>query len=269
MVLLIALIYYTVDQMRPVNVIEQIHDRVLVARGEEQALISRTRREEVAKDPVQVTYRSQSTGYVTALGLDRLEKALQRVPGAEIRLHVSMGQHVIYDSVVATVRDHDEADAESLAEEVRGSIVISQRRDLDHDASAGIVDLGNIAWTSGSTAKQNPEIAREALNSLADIAARWISAEPRPPGDPLPIVYADNDLALIFDWFSSLVIAAHESHQHMQAASVLRVLGTLRGEADPELRRRIDEDIARLRPILDDLPPSAQVAAARRELGLP
>ncbi len=75
---------------------------------------------------------------MTGLSLDRLEKALQQVPGAEIRLHVTLGQHVTYDSVVATVRDDDEADAESLAEEVRASVVISQRRDLDRDASTGI-----------------------------------------------------------------------------------------------------------------------------------
>jgi len=269
MVFLIALIYNTVDQMRPVNVIRQIHDRVLAARRGEEALVARTRREEAANDPVRVTYRSQTTGYVTGLSLDRLEKALQQVPGAEMRLHVTLGQHVTYDSVVATVRDDDEADAESLAEEVRASVVISQRRDLDHDASTGIDDLGNIAWTSGSTAKQNPEVAREALNSLADIAARWLVKEQRPAEEPLPIVYADNDLALIFDWFYSLVVAAHESQQHMQAARVLRVLGSLRDRANPELRRRIDDDIFRLTPILDDLPPSAQVAGARRELGMP
>jgi len=109
-----------------------------------------------------------------------------------------------------------------LAEEVRASVVISRRRDLDRDASTGIEDLGNIAWTTGSTAKQNPEVAREALNSLADIAARWLVKEQRPTAEPLPIVYADNDLALIFDWFYSLVVVAHESQQHMQAARVLR-----------------------------------------------
>jgi len=149
------------------------------------------------------------------------------------------------------------------------SVVISQRRDLDRDASTGIEDLGNIAWTTGSTAKQNPEVAREALNSLADIAARWLVKEQRPTAEPLPIVYADNDLALIFDWFYSLVVVAHESQQHMQAARVLCVLGSLRDRANPELRRRIDDDIFRLAPILDDLPPSAQVAAARRELRMP
>lgn len=60
MVFLIALIYNTVDQMRPVNVIRQIHDRVLTARRGEEPLVARTRREETANDPVRVTYRSET-----------------------------------------------------------------------------------------------------------------------------------------------------------------------------------------------------------------
>lgn len=267
MVFLLALIYTTIDQMRPANVLRQIHDRVLSARDREAALVRRTRRSVSSHDPVRATYCSKSTGYVTSIDLDRLARALQQVPSAQIELHVALGDFVAFGRAVASVYDDDEADARAIADEVRDAILISDQRDLDQDASTGIDEIANIGWTAGSTAKQSPEIARQAMHSLADIAARWLAHDPaatRPGDDPLPIVYPDRDLERIFEILYSLVVVTYESRQHMQAA---RLLDTYRqlldSAADGPWRRRVERDLEMLGPLLDKVPESPVLDAAR------
>jgi hypothetical protein len=67
--------------------------------------------------------------------------------------------------------------------------------------------------------------AAEAMYCLRDIAARWLEADPARLGSgpraDLPIVYPDNDLDRICETFYSLLVVAHESQQHTQAARVL------------------------------------------------
>jgi uncharacterized membrane protein len=266
MVFLLALVYTTIDQMRPVNVLRQIHDRVLEAREREADLVQRTLRSVTVTDPVRASYRSRTTGYVIGIDLDRLEQALGQVPSAQIELHVSLGEHVTYDSVIASVYDDDEEDAEAIADEVRDAVLIGRQRDLDHDATTGIDQIANIAWTSGSTAKQNPEIAREAMYSLKDIAARWLCDDPAAPApgtDRLRISYPDNALDRIFEVLFSLAVVAYESRQHMQAARVLDTYRALVPLTDGERRQRLEDDLASLEPILEEVPASPRLKRAR------
>ncbi|MGC1215481.1 MAG: DUF2254 family protein [Micromonospora sp.] len=265
---LLVLVYTTIDQMRPVNVLRQIHDRTLRAREREIDLIRRTRRQEASPHPVTATYRSTTTGYVTRIDLTRLAAALRRIPSAEIRLQVALGEHLAYGDIVATIRDDDMRRAESLADEVRGAMVIGAAPDLDNDATTGIDQLGNIAWTSGSTAKQNPEVARQALHAVQDIAARWITgAQPGTDDEPpLAIVYPDDDLDRLLDVLYSLLVAAHESHQHMAAARVLEAYRALLCQAGPEATRRLRADLSVAEPLLDALPPSPMLGRARSRI---
>jgi hypothetical protein len=57
-----------------------------------------------------------------------------------------------------------------------------------------------------------------------DLALRWLLDDPvdqRTGGEPLPIVYRDNDVDRILDVLYSMLVVSHESHQHMLAACVL------------------------------------------------
>jgi uncharacterized membrane protein len=266
MVFLLALVYTTIDQMRPVNVLRQIHDRVLVAREREAHLVRRTMRAATATDPVRATYRSKTTGYVIGIDLERLEQALDRVPRAQIELHVTIGEHVTYHSVIATVYDDDEKDAQAIADEVRGAVLIGRQRDPDHDATTGIDQIANIAWTSGSTAKQNPEIAREAMDSLKDIAARLLSDDPAAPDadtERARIVYPDNALDRVFEVLLSLAVVAYESRQHMQAARVLETFRDLVELADGERRQQLADHLQSLEPIVEEIPASPRLKRAR------
>ncbi|QNN52826.1 DUF2254 family protein [Nocardioides mesophilus] len=268
MLLLLVLVYVTVDQMRPSNVVRQIHDRTLAARDAQRPLRERTRRCAGSDQTVRATCHSVLTGYVTAIDLDRLEAALADAPDAEIRLEVQLGGGITYGDVIATVADGDTATAERLADAVSDSVVIDRRRDIDRDATTGVHELVNIAWTSGSTSKQSPEVALEGLDMLRDLASRWM-ADPQPDGPSegtLAVVYRDDDLDQVMQALFSLMVVAHESHQHLTAARVLDAYRSLLGRAEPGLRDRMLEDIERMQDLLEQLPSSGMLEKSRADL---
>lgn len=267
LLILIVLVYTTISQMRPTNVVSHIRRRVLDARRREAALIGCTRRTTTGEHDVLATYYAEVTGYVTSVDLDRLRAALEPAEGAEVELLVTVGQAVGVGDPLALVRDGEVQRAEEIAREVAASFNITEQRDVADDASTGIDTLGNIAWTSGSTAKQNPEVAREVLHALKDVAARWMVDDPVEPQDePLPVVYRDDDLSRVLDWLYSLLVSSHESHQHLLAVDVLHAYAALWRLADDGVRRRMRGDLAAAEPLLEEMPPSPMLDAARREL---
>lgn len=271
MLFLLVLIYTTVNQMRPANVLRQIHDRALQAREHETELLRRTRREERSQRPVLATFTTDTNGYVIRISVAELAHALQTVPRAEIRLHVTLGQYVAVGDTIATVRDDDEEDARSLEDAVSRAVLIGRQRDLQQDATTGVDELGNIAWSNGSSAKHSPEVTRQALHELRDLAAQWLQDDREPPSraedqERLGVVYMDNDLDRIFEILFSLLLGAEESRQHMTAARVLDVYRELLPVARHRIRERIEQDLALAGHVLDNLPPSRMLQEARTRL---
>lgn len=270
MLLLLLLVYTTIDQMRPANVLRQIHRQTLMARGRQARLRDRTIREPRSRAGVTGSYHSSVTGYVSDVGLAHLAAALEgAAPRTEIRLHVPLGGNVAYGDLVATVHDDDRDVVESVLAQVRRAVVIDRRRDIDRDASTGVAEICNIAWTSGSTSKQSPQVAREGLDALRDLAARWIDegnhrSDPAEP--PLAIVYPDHDLDVVLDGIYALVVVSHESHQHLTARRVLDVYRVLLGLARGDVRERLLHDVSQLPGLLDQMPPSWLLDDARRSL---
>ncbi len=269
MILLLVLVYVTIDQMRPANVLRQIHQQTLQARHLQAGLRKRTLREPRREGDVTATYRSSETGYVTGIDLRHLERALERAPRAEIQLCLTLGQAVTYGDVVAVVRDDDEETARSLADEVQGAILLDRWRDIARDATTGVAEITNIAWTSGSTAKHSPQVARQALDIIKDLAARRLdedAEESGHAGEKLNVVYPDTYLDELLDSVFSLLVAANESHQHLTAARVLDVYRGLLPEADGETRRRILADLELGKELLEEVPQAAMLEQAREAL---
>ncbi|HEU4676038.1 MAG TPA: DUF2254 family protein [Motilibacteraceae bacterium] len=267
LLILIVLVYTTISQMRPTNVVSHIRGRVLDARRREAALIACTRRTSTGEHDVLATYYAEVTGYLTSVDLDRLRAALQPAENAEVELLVTVGQAVAVGDPLALVRDGEQQRAEDIAREVAAAFNVTEQRDIADDASTGIDTLGNIAWTSGSTAKQNPEVAREVLHALKDVAARWMVDDPvEPQDDPLPVVYRDDDLDRVLDWLYSLLVSSHESHQHLLAADVLAAYAALWRLADDPTRGRLRRDLDAAEPLLDEMPPSPMLDRERRQL---
>jgi hypothetical protein len=268
MMLLLVLVYVTIDQMRPANVLRQIHHQTLGARELQADLRRRTFREPRGRGRVTATYRSDATGYVTGIDLERLAKALEQAPRAEIQLCVTLGRAVTYGDVLAVARDDDEDTARSLADQVRPSILLDRWRDISRDATTGVGEITNIAWTSGSTAKHSPQVARQGLDILKDLTARRLDEHDpsAPPGDMVRVVYPDTYLDQLLDSIYSILVCAHESHQHLTAAGVLDTYRLLLPQTSAAVRSRMLRDIEIGRELLDDMPRSAMLERARTAL---
>lgn len=270
LLILLSLVYSTISQMRATNVLRAIHDRTIDARREEGHVVRRTRRESTGEYDVAARLHASFTGYLTGLDLERVDRALGAAEGAEIELCVALGDSVSYGDVLAVVRDGNPDRAEQIARELAAALRVSRQRDLGHDPTTGIDELGNIAWTSGSTAKHNPEVAREALHALEDLALRWLGDETTDvagPGErPLAVVYRSDDLGRLVDVLYSLLVVAQESHQEMFAAAVLSTYRKLIDRSDGSLRARLIDDLASAESVLDDIPSSPALCRARRAL---
>jgi uncharacterized membrane protein len=269
MMLLLVLVYVTIDQMRPANVLRQIHQQTLRARALQAELRSRTLREPRGQGRVTATYRADQTGYVTGIDVNFLAKALERAPRAEIQLHLTLGQAVSYGDVLATVRDDDEETARSLADEIRAAILLDRWRDIARDATTGVAEISNIAWTSGSTAKHSPQVARQGLDVLKDLAARRLDEDEEQSGEagePLNVVYPDTYLDEVLDSVFGVLVAAHESHQHLTAARVLDVYRGLLPQTAGDTRRRILADLELGKELLEQIPRSFMLERTRAAL---
>jgi uncharacterized membrane protein len=280
LVILLVLVFSTVGQMRPTSVIRAIHDRALTAREEEAALLRATRRESISPHEVAAVYRARVTGYVTHVDLGLLTDALEGADDAEICLAVTLGDHVTYGDTLATVLDGDLDRAESLARKVATALSVSPQRDLAHDPTTGIDELSNIAWTSGSSSKQNPEVASEALFALEDLAARWFAedaasdsagdtvADTTPDRRTVGVVYQDTDRDRLLDVLHSMLVVAHESHQTLFAAAVVGVYDALIHRVDAATRDRLCRDLMDAGALLDTIPASPALDRARQAAGV-
>jgi hypothetical protein len=221
---------------------------------------------------VAATYRARVTGYVTHVDLRMLASALEGADDAEICLAVTLGDHVMYGDTLATVLDGDLDRAESLARKVATALSVSPQRDLAHDPTTGIDELSNIAWTSGSTSKQNPEVAREALFAMKDLAARWFAEEEKTPkraaDRTVPVVYQDRDRERLLDVLHSMLVVAHESHQTLFAAAVVGAYDSLVHRVDAATKERLCRDLENSGALLDAIPASPALDRARQAAGV-
>lgn len=279
LIILLVLVFSTVGQMRPTSVIRAIHDRALTAREEEAALLRATRRESTSQHEVAAVYRAQVTGYLTHVDLRLLAAAIEEAQNAEdaedveICLAVTLGDHVSYGDTLATVLDGNLERAESVARRMAKALSVSPQRDLAHDPTTGIDELSNIAWTSGSTSKQNPEVARQALYALEDLAARWFAGDAtRGPTEssepPVAVVYQDTDRDRLLDVLHSMLVVAHESHQTLFAAAVVGVYTGLAHRVDAATRDRLCNDLMGAGALLDAIPASPALDRARKAAGI-
>ena len=230
--------------------------------------MARTRRRPASRLPVLAEYRSPTFGYVESIRPEAMGGRACPAPDAaaqpEVQLHVTLGAPVASGDLIASVRAADTRTAERVRHLVGTALTLSPAPDLDFDATTGVEDLSNIGWSSGSTSKQYPAIAAQALHALRDLAVRWISEGDRTGPEPLPVVYPEDDTDTVLDALYSAIVAAHESHQHAQAARVLDAYTEVLAHASGRIETRIREDLTAMRPLLDQMPASPQLDRARR-----
>lgn len=242
--LLIALLYTTINQMRPAEIIEEIHRLTLLARERQLHAIRRTRRCAESRAPCEVPVEATRHGYLTRIDVAAIGHAAQRAD-VEVVLLPSLGAFVAAHQPIARVRADTCELARSLEDTVRAALVLEHQRDIALDAAHGLEQLEMIGWTSISTAKSNPSGGLLAIHSLRDLLARWTAAQdaPRDAPAPLPVVYVDDTLARLMDTFETFAVVASESMQHQTLREVLHTIALLHARLPPEQQRRA-EDIA-------------------------
>ncbi len=246
--LLVLLLYSTIDQMRPAQIIKAIHDHTLLGRERQRVLLSRTRRTPHLAGPICRPVHATGYGYVTSISLRQLEIATgQAAQAVEVVLDVSVGAFVAFQDAMAHVTAMTTTDAAAIATAVQRAIQLEPVRDLDGDPAYGVQQLTVIAWTSVSTAKQNPEVGLLVVHSLRDLLARWsvTDAQVEDAAAVLPVVYADDLPGRVLDAFAALSVAASESLQYQVYAEVLRALASLYDRLPIEQQQRAEDLILR------------------------
>ena len=252
--LLVLLLYTTINQMRPAEVIDEIQRHTLAARVRQLDLIARTRRTARLHGPPIQRAAAEKGGYVTRIDLDLIAARARDVGGdVEVNLLVSVGSYVAYRDPIAEVRAEPPDRAEALVQPIRDAVRLERQQDLAADPSDGIEQLEMMAWTSISTAKSDPSPALLAIRSLRDVLARWSAEDRIEPKEPVaPVVYHDTVFARLMDAFESLAVVASESMQHQSIAEVLRSFTLTFDRLPPEHQARAEDIALRMLSTLGD-----------------
>lgn len=250
--LLLLLLYTTIHQMRPDEIIDAIHDHILVARARQIEFIARTRRESSITGGFEVPIVSDGHGYLTRVNLDLISKA---IGGAEVEivLLVSIGDFVAFRDTMAVARSGSQEPPENMVKMVSGALELERERDIANDPAYGIAQLETIAWTSISTSKSNPAPGLSVIRSLRDIMARWSdegSSEWR-VGD-VALVYRDHVFKTLLDTLESLAIVASESMQHQTFTEIIRTLILAFDRIPGEHLARLEDLILRMLSVLGE-----------------
>lgn len=252
LVSLLLLVYASIDQMRPVSIIESLHDRILDARRRQLHLVNRTRRVPQLKGEARHILANDK-GFLVRLDVDALGDAIrEHAPGGEIEFLVAPGSYVAVQQPLALLRPASAP--EHLEDALRRAVRLERVRDIQRDPDYGIAQLLNIAWTSVSTSKQSPVPGLLVNFALRDLLLLWGAGGS--DGDngetALPIVVKDDILDRVISAFELLAVVASES---MQVQTFVEVAESLRLGAeslDGVHLERVADAVLRTLPGLGD-----------------
>ncbi len=269
--LLLLLLYGTVNQMRPVEIAEALHDYTLEARKRQLPLIHQTRRVAQSEGAARAPVRLERHGFVTEIDVRAIATAVKEAQ-TEVVFFISIGAYVAFGDVIAEVRAQTLQEAEAVGKAVQKAVRLERQRNLMLDPAYGLEQLEMIAWTSVSTAKSNPAAGQKVIRALRDVMARWAEAEKapvdekEPEEEPLPIVYTDNVAAKLFSTFETLAIVSSESMQHQNFIEVTHTFTVMFERMPKEWQDRVEDLISRTLSALGDLVLTAELEAALSDL---
>lgn len=254
--MLILLIYASIDQMRPVAIIGNIRDHTLSARKRQRGVLAATRQSPGA-DPAQATrLAALESGFVTAIDAARLAKTAKECGAAtEIVLLRCLGDYVSVGEDLIEVRDGGGATDDATRERLLAAVRLERKRDLGTDPGFGIEQMTNIAWTTVSTSKQNPEPGKLVCRALRDLVAHWYGDSGdrvERGGGECRVVARDRVPRDLVRAFETLAVVASESMQHHVLAEVYRALALALARLDEPLRSEVEQLILRSLSMLAD-----------------
>lgn len=253
--LLLLLLYTTVDQMRPSEIVGHIQHHILAARVKQRSLLQATRRHPTVLDGETVDVHSTTRGYVTSIDLDGLASLLRKQPFiSEVVLVPSVGSFVATGDVIARLSMKKATPDTAVEGRIRQVIRLERERNLLSDPARGLEQLEAIAWTSISTSKSNPAPGRVVIRALREVMAQWATPPPdrKDKMDTLPVVYRDNVPAQLIAALESLGVVSTQSMQHQNCTEVITTFAVMFARLGEEDRRRSESAILRLLSGLGD-----------------
>jgi uncharacterized membrane protein len=263
--LLIILIYGTIYQMRPVVIIEAMHDHILRARERQKNLVNCTRRESQCQDKVRAEIRVKSSGFFQDLRVENLSKACDRGSEVEIVVLHAIGTYLAHDDTLAVIKASSAERADEIVPYAKKALVVESDRDLNCDPAWGIIELESVAWTTVSSAKSTPEPPRLVINALRDIFTRWADEEEKTITDKLgvlPVVYHDDVHGHVLNALATIAAGANESLQHVVMIEALKALRSLYTRVPAKFKPAIKDVIRRVVPALQPLIPTQELEQA-------
>jgi len=258
LLLLLLLLYTTINQMRPVVVIDAIHDLVLAARRKQHGWIARTRRTPRYMGGSTTPVLATTQGYIVRLDIDSMSTAAGEAnDNVEIVLTASLGSYVAMHDTIAEVRADSVKKVAEICDVVRRAIHLELQRDLAEDAAYGIEELATIGWTSVSTAKSNPSPGLLVIRSLRDLLARWSheasdTDDANGPDEGSAVVYSDDVFGHLLNGFENLAVVASESMQPQTAAEFYRTFAIMFERVPRDWQARAEDMIRRSLSALGD-----------------
>ncbi len=266
--LLLLLFYTTVNQMRPVVIIEAIHNHALMARKVHADLLRATRRTPTLESLACTPVDALAHGFVTRIDVDAIRAAAAGgTAEVEVVLRVTLGTYVVFGQRLADVHARAPADARRVADVLEVSIHREDKRDITCDPLDAVEELETIGWTSISTAQSDPDAGVLTIYSLRDILARWAAAPdetpaPQPEAAGVSIVYVDDVMPKLLNAFESLAVAASESLQHQSCAEILRSFEIVFDRLPPQWQQRAEDIVLRMLSGLGDHVLTAELESA-------
>ena len=256
--MLIVLLYATINQMRPVEIVEAIHEHILAARLKQKEFILTTRREPLSRGSFVVPVRTEKHGFITSVDADKILRAAGE--NAELTLLVPIGTFVAFHDLIAEARAETPIDAQRLADAVPDAVKIERQRDITIDTAFGIEQLEMIGWTSISTAKSNPAPGIHVIHCLRDVMARWSEEnDEETAARKAPIVYADDVFERLLGTFESLAVVSSESMQHQICIEVLRTFTVMWDRLSTDRQDRAADLLLRILSALGDFVLTAEL----------
>lgn len=257
--LLLLMFYTTLNQMRPVVIVEAIHGYILAARVKQLLLMRGTRRQSCYQSSyagsVILPIKATRHGFVTHLDIAGIDTAARALQGqTEVVLLVSTGSFVAFQDVIAEVRAETEQAARAMVDAAQAAIHLERQRDIGSDPAYGIEQLEMIAWVSISTAQSNPLPGLLTIRSLRDIMARWCTEQIDDPEDAalLTVVCPDDAFFHLMHAFESLAVASSESLQHQNFTEIVFSFALMFERLPVEHQPRAEDLILRILSALGD-----------------
>ncbi len=264
--LLLLLLYTTIHQMRPDEIIDAIHGHILLARARQSEFIAQTRPKPAVSEGFDAPVVSEVHGYLTRVNLDLISKVLDGAD-AEIVLMVSIGDFVGYRDTIAIVRSGSHQSAEKIAKAVIKGIELERERDIAYDPAYGVTQLETIAWTSISTSKSNPAPGLSVIRSLRDIMSRWSEEKlPERRAKAVAVVYHDRTFETLLDSFETLAVVASESMQHQSFTEIMRTFVIILDRIPESRIERLEDLLLRSLSVLGEFALTRELEQTLRDL---